>query len=67
MRTPDGTTWLPIAESALRHRVRTGTVRQWVYLNHVRSWKLDNRLWVCDDDVADRELAWRKRRLGDTG
>lgn len=61
MRATDGTTWLPIAESADRHSVPRATVQMWRYRQQIRSWKLDNRVWVCDDDVADMELLRRAR------
>lgn len=61
MRASDGTTWLPIADSSQRHRLREATVRQAIFDRRVRSWSLSNRTWVCDDDVADVELAWFRR------
>jgi hypothetical protein len=60
-RVLDGTTWLEISVSAARHRLRVGTVRQAITDGRVHSHTLDGRTWVCDDDVADVELAWYRR------
>jgi len=57
----DGSTWLTIGEAARRARVRVETIRQWVNRGRVSSVKLSGRVWVCWDEVADCELAWRKR------
>lgn len=62
MRASDGTTWLPLAESGNRHAVPLTTILVWRHRHQIRSWKLDNRVWVCDDDVADMELLGRTRR-----
>lgn len=64
MRAPDGTTWLPVADSADRHGVRVRTVYEWCRRTvrrepKVRSHKFSGRIWVCDDDVADAELRAR--------
>lgn len=61
MRATDGTTWLPIAESALRHRVRVETIKAWVRRNKVHGMWTNGEYYVCDDHVADAELAWRRR------
>ena len=61
MRDAHGRTWLPIAESARRHRVREATIRVWITRNRVRGiWTLGT-YFVCDDEVADAELAWQRR------
>lgn len=59
---PDGTRWAGVDEAAREQRVRPGTIRVWVHRGVVRSHRDDKRvLWVCLDDVADAELAWRTR------
>lgn len=60
-RVLDGTTWLTVAASATRHRLREGTVRQAITDGRVRAHTLNGHTWVCDDDVADVELAWYRR------
>lgn len=62
-RLLDGSNWFTLAVSASRHGVQESTVRQWVHRRKVSSHKLDGRLWVCDDDVADCALL---KRLRDT-
>lgn len=63
IRAADGTVWKRIDESANDHRVRIETVRQWVNRGKVHSWTLDNKTYVCDDQVADceREMYFRSR------
>lgn len=61
MRATDGTTWLPIAESATIARVRVETIRQWINRGKVAHWKLSGRVWVRHDDVLDCELDWARR------
>lgn len=60
-RILDGTTWLLLAESARRHRLREGTIRQAIHDGRIHSHTFEGRTWVCDDDVADVELAWYRR------
>lgn len=61
MRATDGTTWLPIAQSAQNSRMSEATIRKWIERGKVASWKLDNKTWVRHDDVLDCERAkfWR--------
>lgn len=61
MHRDDGRTWLPIAESARRHRVREATIRVWISRNKVHGMWTQGEYYVCDDHVADAELAWRRR------
>jgi hypothetical protein len=62
IRMPDGTRWASVAEAAREQRVRPGTIRVWEHRGLVRSHRDDaGLLWVCLDDVADAELAWRTR------
>lgn len=61
IRMPDGTRWAAVDEAAREQRVRPGTIRVWVHRGVVRSETIDGASFVCVDDVADAELAWRAR------
>lgn len=61
IRAQDGTRWASVAEAAREQRVRPGTIRVWVHRGVVRSENIDGAAFVCVDDVADAELAWRRR------
>lgn len=60
-RMLDGTNWFVLAESSRRHKVTEALIRKWIERDKVHSHKLDGRLWVCDDDVADMALLKRLR------
>lgn len=65
-RILDGTTWLELAAAARRHGVSEDAVKMAVRRGKVRSHRLDGKVWVCSDDVADVELANYRRRVEDT-
>lgn len=60
---PDGTRWATVADAAQSQRVRPGTIRVWVHRELVRSHRILGRTYVCLDDVADAEVAWRRRAM----
>jgi excisionase family DNA binding protein len=62
---PDGSRWATVPEAARSVRVREQTIRVWVSRNRVRSHRVGRTTWVNVDDVADRELAWRRRVVAD--
>jgi predicted site-specific integrase-resolvase len=64
VRDPDGSRWLSVADAAREQRVNIDTVRKWARRGKVRTHTILGRVYVCVDDVADAELAWRARHAG---
>lgn len=64
IRMPDGTRWATVAEAAREQRVNAATVHKWAARGKVRKHSILGRVYVCVDDVADAELAWRQRVTG---
>lgn len=61
MRDARGEEWLPVAEAALRVRVRPSAIYVWVQRRKVRAHRIGGRAYVAMPDVQDAELAWRQR------